>query len=31
MTILPNEIFGVSSSESFWLDPKNNVSGVPVV
>lgn len=29
--ILPLEIFNRFQSESFWLDPKNNVSGVPVV
>jgi sulfotransferase len=30
-TILPHEIFHRFVGESFWLDPKNNVSGVPVV
>lgn len=30
-TILPNEIFQRFLGESFWLDPKNNISGVPVV
>lgn len=29
--ILPLEIFNRFLGESFWLDPKNNVSGVPVV
>ena len=29
--ILPLEIFNRFVSESFWLDPKNNISGVPVV
>jgi len=29
--ILPAEIFNRFASESFWLDPKNNISGVPVV
>jgi sulfotransferase len=29
--ILPLEIFSRFASESFWLDPKNNISGVPVV
>ena len=31
MTILPNEIFQRFLGESFWLEPKNNISGVPVV
>ncbi len=30
-TILPHEIFGRFVSESFWLDPKNNVSKIPIV
>lgn len=29
--ILPLEIFNRFLPESFWLDPKNNVSGVPIV
>lgn len=29
--ILPLEVFNRFVSESFWLDPKNNISGVPVV
>jgi len=29
--VLPLEIFGRFANESFWLDPKNNVSQVPVV
>jgi sulfotransferase len=29
--ILPPEIFNRFLPESFWLDPKNNISGVPVV
>ncbi|MDE2054438.1 MAG: sulfotransferase [Xanthomonadaceae bacterium] len=29
--VLPLEIFNRFVSESFWLDPKNNISGVPVV
>ena len=29
--ILPREIFGRFVNESFWMDPKNNVSQVPVV
>ncbi len=31
MTILPREIFARFANESFWMDPKNNVSQVPVV
>lgn len=30
-SILPHEIFGRFVNESFWLDPKNNVSQVPIV
>lgn len=30
-TILPHEIFNRFVSESFWLDPKNNVGHVPIV
>lgn len=30
-TILPPEIFNRFVNESFWLDPKNNISNVPVV
>jgi sulfotransferase len=30
-TILPREIFGRFVNESFWMDPKNNVSQVPIV
>ncbi|MDE2219147.1 MAG: sulfotransferase [Gammaproteobacteria bacterium] len=30
-TILPREIFGRFANESFWMDPKNNISQVPVV
>jgi len=29
--ILPREIFGRFVNESFWMDPKNNISQVPVV
>ena len=29
--ILPREIFGRFVNESFWMDPKNNVSQVPIV
>ena len=29
--ILPLEIFNRFLPESFWLDPKNNISGVPIV
>jgi len=29
--ILPREIFGRFANESFWMDPKNNISQVPVV
>src|ERR1700758_4511785 len=29
--ILPLEIFNRFSREAFWLDPKNNIGGVPVV
>ena len=29
--ILPREIFNRFSNESFWMDPKNNISQVPVV
>ncbi|MDE2225565.1 MAG: sulfotransferase [Xanthomonadaceae bacterium] len=29
--VLPLEIFNRFVSESFWLEPKNNISGVPVV
>ena len=29
--ILPLENFNRFVPESFWLDPKNNISGVPVV
>jgi len=28
---LPREIFGRFVNESFWMDPKNNISQVPVV
>jgi len=30
-SILPREIFGRFVNESFWMDPKNNVSQVPIV
>jgi sulfotransferase len=30
-SILPREIFGRFANESFWMDPKNNVSQVPIV
>ena len=30
-SILPREIFGRFANESFWMDPKNNISQVPVV
>jgi len=30
-SILPREIFGRFVNESFWMDPKNNISQVPVV
>lgn len=30
-SILPREIFGRFANESFWMEPKNNVSQVPVV
>jgi sulfotransferase len=30
-SILPREIFGRFVHESFWMDPKNNVSQVPIV
>ena len=29
--ILPREIFSRFVNESFWMDPKNNISQVPVV
>jgi len=29
--ILPREIFGRFVNESFWMDPKNNISQVPVI
>ena len=29
--ILPREIFGRFANEAFWMDPKNNISKVPVV
>ncbi len=29
--VLPREIFGRFANESFWMDPKNNISQVPVV
>ena len=29
--ILPREIFARFVNESFWMDPKNNISQVPVV
>jgi hypothetical protein len=29
--ILPREIFGRFANESFWMDPKNNISQVPVI
>src|SRR6201996_1816371 len=29
--ILPREIFGRFVNESFWMDPKNNISQIPVV
>lgn len=29
--VLPREIFGRFVNESFWMDPKNNISQVPVV
>jgi sulfotransferase len=29
--ILPREIFSRFANESFWMDPKNNISQVPVV
>ena len=31
VSILPREIFGRFVNESFWMDPKNNISQVPVV
>jgi sulfotransferase len=30
-SILPREIFARFVNESFWMDPKNNVSQVPIV
>jgi sulfotransferase len=30
-TVLPREIFGRFVNESFWMDPNNNVSQVPIV
>ena len=30
-SILPPEVFGRFSREAFWLDPKNNISRVPVL
>jgi sulfotransferase len=30
-SILPREIFARFVNESFWMDPKNNISQVPVV
>jgi len=30
-SVLPREIFGRFVNESFWMDPKNNVSQVPIV
>lgn len=30
-SILPREIFGRFANESFWMEPKNNVSQVPIV
>jgi sulfotransferase len=30
-SVLPREIFGRFANESFWMDPKNNISQVPVV
>jgi hypothetical protein len=30
-SVLPREIFGRFVSESFWMDPNNNVSQVPIV
>ncbi len=31
ISVLPREIFSRFANESFWMDPKNNVSQVPVV
>jgi sulfotransferase len=31
VSVLPREIFNRFANESFWMDPKNNVSQVPVV
>jgi sulfotransferase len=31
VSVLPREIFARFANESFWMDPKNNVSQVPVV
>jgi sulfotransferase len=31
VSVLPREIFNRFAAESFWMDPKNNVSQVPVV
>jgi sulfotransferase len=31
VSVLPREIFSRFANESFWMDPKNNVSQVPVV
>ncbi|MGH8290400.1 MAG: hypothetical protein ACREV7_15490 [Steroidobacteraceae bacterium] len=31
ISILPREIFGRFVNEFFWMDPKNNVSQVPIV
>jgi sulfotransferase len=30
-SVLPREIFSRFVNESFWMDPKNNVSQIPVV
>jgi sulfotransferase len=31
VSVLPREIFARFANESFWMDPKNNVSQVPVI
>ena len=31
VSVLPREIFNRFANESFWMDPKNNVSQVPVI
>lgn len=31
VSVLPREIFNRFANESFWMDPKNNISQVPVV